>query len=145
MNSAPGESALGQQTHAGQQLVTDSVRRTDEAPTRGPAEFARQMRALGLGNVELRTDGWVLFDLLVPAGGHRGDVVRIGAQVPPDFPDTPPPGPHVSPPYTHPAGGVHGSPLGSEFLYWSRPAQQWQKDRSVRGWVRHVRSLFGQS
>lgn len=115
-----------------------------EVPTRGPAEFARQARALGLAEITGH-DEWVTFDLDVPAGVHAGTTVRIAAQVPVDFPDTPPPGPHVSPPLTHPAGGVHASPLGTEYMYWSRPAQRWAADRSVRAWVRHVRSLFGQT
>jgi hypothetical protein len=145
MTAAPKEPAVGERHQLARQRAKEGADPAAEPPTRGPAEFARQARALGLENVELRADGWVLFDLLVPAGGHGGEVVRVGAQVPPDFPDNPPPGPHVRPPYTHPAGGVQGSPLGSEFMYWSRPAQQWQKDRSVRAWVRHVRSLFGQT
>lgn len=121
-----------------------SSRARAEPPTRGPAEFARQARALGLTSVTI--DGeWVRFALEVPAGAHAGQTVTIAAQVPFDFPDTPPPGPHVSPAFTHPAGAVHASPLGANFLYWSRPAQGWQADRSVRAWVRHVRSLFGQT
>lgn len=129
-------------------MTTDTMAGNETAedlPTRGPAEFARQARALGLGNVVHNADEWVYFDLDVPVGSHQGETVRVAAAVPPDFPDNPPPGPHISPPYTHPAGGVHASPLGGDYLYWSRPAQQWQADRSVRAWVRHVRSLFGQT
>jgi hypothetical protein len=116
-----------------------------EARTRGPANFARQARGLGLNNVVHNGDEWVYFDLVIPAGSHQGETVRIAAAVPPDFPDNPPAGPNISPPYTHPAGGVHASPLGGDYMYWSRPVQQWQADRSVRAWVRHVRSLFGQT
>ncbi len=124
--------------------VTDEVT-DDDPPTRGPAEFARQARALGLADVTHTGDEWVYIGLDVPVGSHQGETVRVAAQVPPDFPDNPPPGPHISPPYTHPAGGVHASSLGSDYMYWSRPAPQWQADRSVRAWVRHVRSLFGQA
>lgn len=109
----------------------------------GPEEFARQAEALGLTQVQL--DGrWVYFDLPIPAGKHGGETRRIAAEVPADFPDTPPPGPHVSPATTHPAGAVHASLLGADWVYWSRPAQGWPSDRSVKAWVRHVRSLFAQ-
>lgn len=106
-------------------------------------EFARQARELGLENVA--TEGeWVQFDLQIPVGRFAGETRRIAGQIPADFPLTPPPGPHVTPPTTHPAGAVHASPLGSEWVYWSRPAQGWAQERSAKAWVRHVRSLFGQ-
>src|ERR1700679_551889 len=100
--------------------------------------FAEEARALGLENVSIEGD-WVQFDLAIPVGRFAGEVRRIAAQVPSDFPLTPPPGPHVSPPTTHPAGAVHASSLGSEWVYWSRPAQNWSTGRSVKAWVRHVR------
>lgn len=114
-----------------------------EAPVMGPAEFARQARNLGLTGVEVNGP-WVLFDLVIPVGVHAGEIRRIAAEVPADFPDNPPPGPHVSPPTTHPAGAVHASSLGSQWVYWSRPAQGWAADRTGKAWVRHVRSLFAQ-
>lgn len=114
-----------------------------EVVTVGVPEFARQARALGLASVEV-DGGWVLFDLEIPAGKHAGEMRRIAAQVPADFPDTPPSGPHVTPATTHPAGAVHASPRGEGWVYWSRPIQGWRADRSVRAWVRHVRSLFAQ-
>ena len=109
----------------------------------GVAEFVRQARALGLASLEVDGD-WVLFDLEIPAGKHAGEMRRIAAQVPADFPDTPPSGPHVTPATTHPAGAVHASPRGEGWVYWSRPIQGWSADRSARAWVRHVRSLFAQ-
>lgn len=128
--------------------TTDSGRAMtmpEEPPTTGPSEFARQARLLGLPGLEVR-DAWVFFGLDVPDGTHAGKRVRIAAEVPADFPDTPPPGPHVNPPLTHAAGAVHGSPtLGPDWLYWSRPAPGWARDRTVRAWVRHVRSLFAQT
>ncbi len=109
----------------------------------GPEEFARQAEALGLAEVRVE-EGWLFFELPIHAGKHAGESRRIAAQVPVDFPDTPPPGPHVSPATTHPAGAVHASPLGSDWVYWSRPVQAWPADRSVKAWVRHVRSVFAQ-
>lgn len=113
------------------------------AATSGPAEFARQAERLGLAAVGIKGP-WVRFDLPIPVGLHAGEIRRIAAEVPADFPDTPPTGPHVNPATTHPAGAVHASPLGPEWVYWSRPAQGWSTDRSVKAWVRHVRSLFAQ-
>lgn len=109
----------------------------------GPAEFASQAQRLGLAGVEVN-GSWVMFDLPIPAGRHAGERRRIAAEVPADFPVTPPPGPHVSPATTHPAGAVHASPLGPDWVYWSRPAPGWPADRSVKAWIRHVRSLFAQ-
>lgn len=113
------------------------------SPTRGPQEFGRQAVALGVDNVAV-VDDWVYFDLEIPAGALAGQTRRIAAQVPGDFPDTPPPGPHVSPATTHPAGAVHASTLEGSWCYWSRPTPNWAADRSVKAWLRHVNSLFAQ-
>lgn len=109
----------------------------------GAALFELEASALGLQGVA-RDGDRVLFTLVVPAGTLVGQERRIGVDVPPDFPLTPPPGPHVSPPTTHPAGAVHASALGPDFVYWSRPATKWAEDRSTRAWVRHVGSLLAQ-
>lgn len=109
----------------------------------GAGEFERQAQELGLSNLS-RTGNRVSFDLDIPAGSFAGQSRRIGAEVPDDFPLVPPPGPHVSPPTVHTGGAVHASPFGSEWVYWSRPAHNWSSERSVRSWIRHVRSLFAQ-
>lgn len=109
----------------------------------GAEAFAVELKSLGIGDVVV--DGnWVKFELAIPAGRFEGETRRIAAEVPEDFPLTPPPGPHVSPPTTHPAGAVHASALGADWVYWSRPAQGWALERSVKAWLRHVRSLFAQ-
>lgn len=109
----------------------------------GATEFARQAHALGL--LAVRQDGHrVFFTLEVPDGEYAGQAREICAEVPTDFPVTPPPGPHVRPATVHPAGAVHASPVGSDWLYWSRPVPNWAGDRSVRAWTRHIRSLFAQ-
>lgn len=124
--------------------VEEGLDVVEALPTRGPEEFARQTRLLGQANVT--SDGvWVEFDLDVPAGSHAGTTVRIAAEVPLDFPDTPPTGPHVRPRLQHPHGAVHESGRGPQFVYWSRPAQNWATERTVRAWLRHVRSVFGQA
>lgn len=109
----------------------------------GPAEFARQARALGLENVR-EEGGRVFFTVELPAGAYAGQTREICAEVPADFPVTPPPGPHVRPATVHPAGAVHASAVGPDWAYWSRPVPGWAADRSVRAWARHVRSLFAQ-
>lgn len=109
----------------------------------GPDEFSRQAAALGLDGV--RQEGHrVFFTIELPAGQYAGQSREICAEVPTDFPLTPPPGPHVRPATVHPAGAVQASPVGDDWIYWSRPAPNWATDRSVRAWVRHVRSLFAQ-
>lgn len=109
----------------------------------GVVEFADQAAALGLPGLESEGN-WVLFDLEVPAGRFAGETRRIAVEIPEDFPVTPPPGPHVSPATTHPAGAVHASSRGAAWVYWSRPVPDWATDRSVRAWIRHVRSVFAQ-
>jgi hypothetical protein len=114
-----------------------------DAAARGPDEFARQLNLLGITGVSVN-GSWVSFDLVIPMGAYAGATRRIAAEVPVDFPDMPPPGPHVSPPTIHPAGAVHASALGADWVYWSRPTPGWATERSVRAWLRHVRSLFAQ-
>ena len=109
----------------------------------GPEEFERQARALGLTGVR-RAGNQVSFELDIPAGTFAGQTRTVGADVPADFPMTPPPGQHVTPPTVHTGGAVHGSSFGAGWVYWSRPIQRWAADRSLRAWVRHVRSLFAQ-
>ena len=87
---------------------------------------------------------FLIFGYAIEVGSRAGQQVRIGLQIPADWPLTPPPGPHVSPRLGHPHGAVHPSPLGAGWEYWSRPAQNWAADRSVRAYLRHLRRLFAQ-
>lgn len=87
---------------------------------------------------------FVLFTYRIEVGSRADQEVRIGLQIPGDWPISPPPGPHVSPRIGHPRGAVHQSPLGSDWEYWSRPAQNWPADRTVRAYLRHLRALFSQ-
>jgi hypothetical protein len=75
----------------------------------------------------------------------------VGFAVPADFNLTPPGGPHVSPRLLpmnsasglHPHCGVHDSPFGPDWQYWSRPLSHWaQTQRHVRDIMAHVRHLF---
>ena len=115
------------------------------------ADFTAQLRASGFTVTE-RPDGPITFPFEIPIGCRAGERVELGFQVPSDFPASPPSGPHVSPRILpihpdqsvgHPTGGVHESPLGSEWEYWSRPFPGWATtDRSARAYMGHIRHLF---
>lgn len=109
----------------------------------GADEFERQAHLLGLTRVG-REGRRVMFDLEVPDGSYAGQTRRVCAEVPDDFPLAAPPGPHISPATIHTGGAVQASPIGPDWTYWSRPMPNWAADRSVKAWVRHVRSLFAQ-
>ena len=111
----------------------------------GPAEFARQLRDLG-HEVEEPAGTKVILKYTIPIGRRIGEQIRLGFDVPTDFPLTPPGGPRVSPPLGHPAGAVHAAPdFGAAWEYWSRPFPNWAgTDRTVRSYMAHIRRLFQQ-
>lgn len=113
--------------------------------------FLQEFAALGCV-AEPRNDQFLVFPWLVPIGKFAGRQIRVGLLVGGDAPVNPPPGPHISPhllPFhpnndvPHPAGGIHSSPLGPEWQYWSRPIQHWREgDRSARQYLAHLHALF---
>lgn len=115
---------------------------TTTEPLWGPAALQAGLQATGY--TPQQQNGFIVFDYTIEAGSCAGRTVRIGLQTAADFPTTPPSGPHVSPRLGHPHGAVHPSGLGVEWEYWSRPAANWATDRSVRGYLRHLRTLFAQ-
>ena len=88
---------------------------------------------------------FVVFAYRVPIGQHANEEVRVGLQAP-DWPVNPPGGPHISPRLLHPGDTAHHhSPLGSDWIYWSRPHPRWAEgDRSLEEYLTHVRTLFAQ-
>jgi hypothetical protein len=92
----------------------------------------------------------VMFDYPVETGQFAGRKVRLGLVVPPDFPATPPSGPHVSPcvrpicqPGIHPAGAIHPSDFGNDWQYWSRPFPNWATSkRTVAAYMSHIWQLW---
>ncbi len=86
----------------------------------------------------------------VPVGPRLGELITLGFVLPPDYPASPPSGPHVSPPMfalasggSHPTGGIHASPFGGEFQYWSRPFPNWARTtRTARDYMAFIRQLF---
>ncbi|WP_329258465.1 hypothetical protein OG223_37425 [Streptomyces sp. NBC_01478] len=115
---------------------------TTTEPLWGPAALLAGLQATGY--TPQQQNGFIVFDYTVEAGPYTGQTVKIGVQTAADFPTTPPSGPHVSPRLGHPHGAVHPSGLGTEWEYWSRPAANWAADRSVPGYLRHLRTLFAQ-
>lgn len=113
------------------------------------ADFIRQLEALGY-KVEDLGENRLAFKYRVPVGKMIDKEVSIGFVVGDEFPASPPSGPHISPRLfpnqsggTHPTGGIHNSPFGDEWHYWSRPYNGWAKsDRSVRAYLAHIRHLF---
>jgi len=100
---------------------------------------------------------YVFFSYPVEVGRCKGQTVRLGFVVPPDFPNIPPGGPHVSPhiqplhpqgDVPHPRGGVHPSAdfqqsAGGDWQYWSRPCPDWgQRKKTVASYMAHIWRLW---
>ena len=113
--------------------------------------FIDELAVLGYV-VEDRGENRIAFPYSVPVGKLRGQIVRIGLVVNDDVALNAPSGPHVSPrlfplhsgnDLPHPQGGIHESPFGSEWQYWSRPFHAWKKtDRTAAAYMTHIRELF---
>jgi hypothetical protein len=106
----------------------------------GVAELERQLRDAGETVIEVSAD-FVIIEFVVPGGAHQGDHVKIGLQGP-DFPASPPPGPHVQPRMGHPDGNVTDSALGADWEYWSRPFVDWRDSYTAEDYMAHIRKLF---
>ncbi|WP_217178955.1 hypothetical protein [Streptomyces sp. AC495_CC817] len=111
-------------------------------PEAGPAGMLAGLRRVGY-TVE-QSGNFAVFDYLIEVGPQAGTTVRIGLELVPDWPLSAPHGPHISPRLGHPYGAVHNSPLGQEWEHWSRPPADWAQDRTLRGYLRHLRTLFTQ-
>ena len=113
-------------------------------------DFVAQLKELGY-QPEPLPEGRVAFPYLVPCGKFAGQQIRLGFAIPPDFSLSSPSGPHMSPRLLplnpvqgeHPLAGVHTSPFGDEWEYWSRPMPNWSStSKKVRDVMAHVRRLF---
>jgi hypothetical protein len=119
-------------------------------------DFFSELRALGYSVDEYPGDRAVV-TFEVPVGRFAGRVIRLGFEVPGDYPMTPPSGPHISPPLLplhpqndipHPLGGVHERPefakiVGGEWQYWSRPFPEWgSSEKTARVYMAFIRHLF---
>jgi Prokaryotic E2 family E len=118
------------------------------------AKFIQELQALGYTVQELVAENrcFQVFDYLIPVGRFRGQKVRIGLEVQESFPMDAPPGPHFSPKLLplhpgndipHPFGGVHASPLGADWQYWSRPFNEWaQTNKTVKTYFTQINHLL---
>lgn len=114
-------------------------------------DFINQLQALGYTVQEPAPD-FICFEYEIPVGKFYGQKVWMALQVNDSFPMNPPPGPHFKPHLlpitggggTHPYGAIHGSPLGAEWQYWSRPfTQHWNKtDKTAKTYLGHIKNLF---
>lgn len=104
-------------------------------------ELIRQLRELGY-TVEQSQGIVIIKDFRVRAGRDAGSQVDVGVLAN-DFPFTPPAGIHIHPVLQPPSkGGVHGSPLGEGWQYWSRRLPDWQKDRSAHHIISYINKVF---
>lgn len=112
-------------------------------------DFIDQLRALGF-EVESVGPDQVVFPYLIDVGPRAGEPIRLGFVVPGDYNLSCPSDPHVSPRLfpnqsggLHPTGGIHDSPLGPDWQYWSRPLKEWaQTTRNARAYMAHIRHLL---
>jgi hypothetical protein len=121
----------------------------------GRDEFARQLTALGYGPM-CKGEKRVGFDYDVKGGRLKGTRLRIGLEVEPDFPHTPPPGPHISPHIrpintsieSHPekvAPSTFGEEYGGEWQYLSRPCKFWKGNDPVIRYIEFLEYLLSTS
>ncbi len=120
----------------------------------GRGAFIAGLRELGYAVELLDPEGErVAVDYSVETGRFAGREVRIGLEVPTDFPATPPGGPHVSPMIhggtavgsTHPTSNISASPnFGAAWEYWSRPFPNWQAEprKTVATYMAHIWRLW---
>jgi hypothetical protein len=114
-------------------------------------DFLDGLTRLGY-KAEERGDNRVAFPYTVPVGRFRGTPVHLGFAATEDFPLNPPSGPHVSPrllplhpnnDLPHPRGGVHESPFGADWEYWSRPCVEWARTgRTVDAYMSFILRLW---
>lgn len=119
----------------------------------GPALFKAGLEGMGHEVIDVG-GGNLQFSYPVEVGRFQGTTFTLGLLVPPDFPFTPPSGPHVCPHVhplqsggAHPAGGIHSSPgysgFGAEFQYWSRPFPGWTgTGRRASDYMAFIRGLW---
>jgi hypothetical protein len=114
--------------------------------SQGRQLFAEELHGLGF-DPELVEDSetMISFDYVIPNGPRCGEQVRLGLEVPPNFPVEPPHGPHYRPTILRgrDIAGVHENlAFGPDWDHWSRPHPRWNlTDRSVKAYMRHLRSL----
>ena len=114
----------------------------------GRDTFKAELEALGYP-VELQEPDKAIIPYVVPDGRFAGQQIRLGFQVPQDFPMTPPGGPHISPRLIPINAGAldHGraaesGPFGADWEYLSRPFNQWARKRTLKRYMEYVEWLL---
>ena len=133
---------------------------SDDTGSSGFRVFSEGLRALGYDpNPVVKLANHLTFDYTVETGAFAGRTVRLGFSVPPDFPNTPPSGPYVSPHVRpvnpigpHPSGGIHAGAhaqpfatnVGGDWQYWSRPfVPVWAAEKkTVATYMSHIWRLW---
>jgi hypothetical protein len=110
----------------------------------GRDTFKEGLEALGY-SVESTDQDKVIVLFVVAEGRFAGKQIKLGLQVPQDFPMTPPGGPHISPqlipinpgPQDH-SRAAQSQPFGPDWEYLSRPFTQWALKRTVKRYMEYV-------
>lgn len=115
--------------------------------------FIDELKQLGC-HPEDKGDNRVAFAHVIAEGNFATRTITVGVDVPPDFPVTPPTGPHILPRLIpmNPSGAGNDrsadSPqFGSDWQYLSRPFRDaqngWNRTtRNVKAYLRHVRYIL---
>jgi hypothetical protein len=114
--------------------------------SQGRTLFAEGLHGLGFDPELVEgSETMIEFGYVIPNGPRSGEQVRLGLEVPENFPVEPPHGPHYRPTILRGRGiaGVHENlAFGCEWDHWSRPHPRWNlTDRSVGAYLRHLRTL----
>jgi len=109
-------------------------------------DFINQLDALGYTTQE-EANGMVMFTYAIPLGKNIGKKLRVALQVGNDFPMNCPPGPHFESRniegWVEPGTNIHGSPLGTDWRYWSRPFPDWNRtEKTVKVYLAHIKNLL---
>jgi hypothetical protein len=118
------------------------------------ADFISQFSALGFTVTEVTVENtrkFIEFPYSIPVGKFTGKEIKLSFEVAGDAPINCPGGPHISPRLlpnnnsstVHPHGGVHDSPRGPDWQYWSRPFPNWKDgERAAKRYMAHIVNLF---
>jgi hypothetical protein len=112
--------------------------------------FFDELIALGYAPKDLG-EGKVAFPFPILVGPRAGTDASLGFVIGDDYPLNPPGGPHFSAPLMplnpnggeHPRAGIHASPFGDGWQYWSRPVVHWTlTKRRASDIIAHVNHLL---
>lgn len=140
------------------QIISTGPCTVSDLPRTGIEAFLFGLTELGYSPQALPSKpDHIVIEYEVPCGKFAGTKVHHGFIVPPDYPLTPPSGPHVSPHIhpiktdgQHPTGCVHQTQaapfqdsIGGEWQYWSRPFPDWAVSRkTVTAYLSHIWHLW---